>query len=468
MVSSGETVRHSLLSTSLDSTREPFSNSSHFGDMERSAVIGPDFVVHSPYPDIQLPTDDVYTLVTKNFSTYSSSKIGLIDGMSGRQYSYNEIDEAIGKFSSGLRRLGFVKGDVLTIVAPNSIEYPIVYLGTLATGGVVSTCNPAFSVDQLVYQFKNSSASFIATAPAILPTVQEAAAKSGAEKIILLDISDPCTSTGIIVSYNSLVTDTGPLFDPVPTQPDDVVLLPYTSATTLPGIPKGVMLTNRSVGAMVLQYSHPEAINPKSGDHVIGICPLFHSVVVTLLPTLYAGSTLVILPEYDLVSFLSAIEKYQNTIIPGVPPLVLFLAKHPLVDNYDLTSIKDMITGAAPIGADVMRAASERARCKIRQAYGLTEAGPSTHMMSRSLGMQKPGSIGPPLPNMKVKIVDPESGETLPSNKEGEVWLHGPTVMKGYLNNPKSTQECITDDGWFKSGDLGQYSIHKVADSIQW
>jgi acyl-CoA synthetase (AMP-forming)/AMP-acid ligase II len=434
------------MSSPLDFTDEQFH--------ESQAIIGSDHVVHSPYPAIQLPADDLYTLVTERFLQYGY-KIGLIDGMSGREYSYNAIAEAISKFSSGIQRLGFVKGDVLTIVAPNSIEFPIVYLGTLAAGGVVSPCNHCYSADKLAYQFRHSRTKYVATVSAILPAVQEAVEKSGAEKIVLLDSFDTHTSPGNIISYNSLLKDSGSLFSPIRTEPDDVVILPYTSGTTLPGIPRGVMLTNKSVCAMVLLYSHPEVMNPKAGDHVIGICPLFHSTIVTLLPTLYAGSTLIVLPEYNHVAFLSSIEKYQNTIIPGVPPLMLFLAKHPLVENYDLASIKDMITGAAPIGAAVMKAASERVNSNIRQAYGLTEAGPSSHMMPKPLGMQNPCSVGVCLPNMKAKIVDPESGKALPSNKEGEVWVHGPIVMKGYLNNPKATRDCITDDGWFKTGDLG-------------
>ena len=423
-----------------------------------SHIIGSDYVVSSPHPDIKLPTEDIYTLITKEFPNYGS-KIGLVDGISGREYSYNEIAETTSKFSCGLQnRLGFEKGDVLSIVAPNSPEYAVLYLGTLAAGGVVSTCNPTYTADELAYQFKNSSTKIIATIPAILPTIQEAAEKSGVEKIIVLDESKQNSSTGNLISYSSLVADSGSLIDPVRTESDDVVVLPYSSGTT--GLPKGVMLTNRNVGSNVLQIVHPELMSFKEDDSkLIGVLPFFHvyGMVVILLSSLYAGTKLVTLPKFEPETFLSVIEKYQIDFTHVVPPLVIFLAKHPLVEKFNVTSIREMITGAAPLGGDILKAASERTKCKlIRQGYGLTEASSVTHMMSRSLGTDNPASIGTSIRSVKVKIVDPDSGMALPPNKEGEVGLSGPNIMKGYLNNPAATRDCITDDGWFKSGDIGQ------------
>ena len=126
------------------------------------------------------------------------------------------------------------------------------------------------------------------------------------------------------------------------------------------------------------------------------------------------------------------------------------------MNNYNIKTIKEVFTGGAPLGGDVIRAASERTNCKlIRQGYGLTETSPVTHLMPRSCAMKNPDSVGSCIPSVKVKVVDPESGELMPPNKEGEMWLYGPNVMKGYLNNPEATRSCITDDGWFKSGDLG-------------
>lgn len=400
----------------------------------------------------------MYTFITQEFPKFGST-IALIDGISGREYSYNELNESINKFSSGLQRIGFKPRDVMGIVAPNSPEYAVIYLGTLAAGGTVSTCNPTYTADELAYQFNNSNTKIITTIPAILPTVQEAAAKSKVEKIIVLDASDRNSSSGNLLSYTSILTDSGPILEPIQTAPDDVVVLPYSSGTT--GLSKGVMLTNQSVSANVLQLSGPDLLDVEN-SRLIGVLPFFHiyGMVVVLLSSLKAGSKLVILPKFEPESFLSTIENYKISIAHIVPPLVVFLAKHPLVVNYDITSINDIMTGAAPLGGDVVKAASERTQCQlIRQGYGLTETSPVTHLMPRHLGMQIPSSVGHCVRSVEVKIVDPVSGDVLPPNKEGEVWIRGPNVMKGYLNNPVATQECITSDGWFKSGDIGKYNL---------
>ncbi len=418
-------------------------------------------MVKSPFPDIPAlqQEDDIYHMITRNFSKFGS-KVGLIEGLSGREYSYNEIEESSSKFSSGLQRLGFTKGDVLGIVAPNCPEYAIIYLGVLATGGVVSASNPIFSSDELAYQFKNSGTKIVVTVPSNLSKVQEAAAKTNVEKIVVIETSPPpqtTTSSGKTVSYHSLITDSGSLFNPVQTGLDDVVILPYSSGTT--GLPKGMMHTNRSVGSNLLQLTGPELFTLHDpGTCLIGVLPLFHmyGMVRVLFSSLLAGSKTVTLPQFVPETFLSSIEKYRVNIAHVVPPLVIFFGKHPIVGNYDLSSVGDIMTAGAPLGGDVVKAASDRTGCQlIRQGYGLTEAN-QTHNMTRSLGMKYPNSVGHCVRSVKAKIVDVKSGEALPPNKQGEVWVCGPNLMKGYLNNPEATRECLTGDGWLKTGDMGE------------
>jgi acyl-CoA synthetase (AMP-forming)/AMP-acid ligase II len=199
---------------------------------------------------------------------------------------------------------------------------------------------------------------------------------------------------------------------------------------------------------------HPELLNPKDTSVLLGSHPFFHAPAFTLLPFLYAGSKVVTLPSFQPKCFLHTIEKYRisNLIIP--PPVLLFLAKD---QKYDISCIDDILTGAAPVGGDIMKAASHCTGCRlIRKAYGLTETSPITHMMSKSLGLQEPESIGHCIRSMEAKVVDLKSEEALPPHKTGEVWLRGPNVMKGYLNNPEATGKCLTHDGWFKTGDIGR------------
>jgi len=423
-----------------------------------SSLIGQDCVVKGSTPDIEAPNQDIYGFISERFSHFGP-KIAVVDGKTGRQYSYNELDENICKFSSSLQRIGFSRDDVMCVVSPNNPEYPVVFLGVIRCGGVVSTCNPAFTPSELAFQFKNSNAKMVTTTPECLPAVQEAASQAKVEKIVVIDTNDPQNSSASLKSYQSMLQESGSTLNSVTTSPQDVAVLPYSSGTT--GFPKGVMLTNCSITSNVLQLIHAEILDLESNPSncLIGILPFFHiyGMVVVLLSALYSGTKVVSLSQFEPESFLSTIDRYNVNIAHLVPPLVLFLAKHPVVDKYDLSSLQEIITGAAPLGGEMVKAAVSRIKCNlIRQGYGLTETSPVTHMMPRSLGIQYPGSIGECVRSTKTKIVDPDSGEALPPNTEGEVWIGGPQLMKGYLNNAEATQGCLTADGWFKSGDVGK------------
>ena len=427
--------------------------------LDVSGIIGPDNVVRSPLPDIDLPKEDLYTSVYKDFAKYGS-KVALVGGETGREYTYNEIDELTSKFSSSLRRHGFQKGDVLAIVSPNLPEYAPLVFGTLAAGGTVCTCNPTYSIDELSYQFKNSGSKIVATVPEILHTVREAAERAGIDRVIVVDTSEPAPhrSGDGLLSYLDMVNDSGSRFSPVKMSPEDVAVLPYSSGTT--GLPKGVMLTNLNLASNIAQMQHPEVFDlRREGTCLSGVLPFFHiyGMVVILYSSLQCGAKTVTMSKFEPEMFLSCIEKHKISLGFLVPPLVLFLAKHPLVDNYNLSSLDEIFSGAAPLGGEVVKAAHERIGCRlIRQGYGLSETSPVTHVMPEHFHMSKPDSVGHPVRSMLAKIVNPETGESLPVGEEGELWLSGPNVMKGYLNLPDATRDSITSDGWFKTGDIGK------------
>ena len=427
--------------------------------LDVSNIISRDNVVKSPFPDIKVPKVDLYTHVYQDFAKYGS-KVALIRGETGREYTFNEIDELTTKFSSSLRRHGFQQGDVLALVSPNLPEYAPVLFGALAAGGTVCTCNPTYSVDELVYQFQNSSSKIVATVPEILHTVREAAEKANISKVVVIDPADTSSRklSDSLLSYQAMVNDGGSLFPPVKTAPSDLAILPYSSGTT--GLPKGVMLTNQNIASNILQIEHEQLLDLRQeGTSLVGVLPFFHiyGMVVVLYSSLCSGCKTVTMSRFEPELFLSCIEKHKVNVGHLVPPLILFLAKHPLVDNYKLSSLDQIMSGAAPLGGEVVKAAKERIGCRIvRQGYGLTETSPVTHIMPEFYSMSKPDSIGHPLRSMLAKIVDSVSGESLPAGQEGELWLTGPNIMKGYLNRPDATRDCITQDGWFKTGDVGE------------
>ncbi len=424
-------------------------------NLDLRATVGTDNVVRAPYPDVEVPQVSLFEHVVQGFSKYGTNT-ALVNGITGREYSFNELNETTAKLSSAFNRLGLQRGEVVALCAPNCPEYAVVFLATLASGGTVSTVNPTYTVDELAYQFKNSGSRMVATIPAILPTVREAAEKAGVKEVIVLD-NTAQTEPGLL-SYSELIEDSGSLFNAaIVDSKNDIACLPYSSGTT--GLPKGVMLTHHSINSNILQMSHPEIFDLRPETCLMGILPFFHiyGMVVILMTALHSGSKVISLPKFEPETFLSAIERYRVNLLHLVPPLVLFMAKHPDVDKYNTSSIEDVFSGAAPLGGDILKAAQERLGCNlIRQGYGLTETSPVTHASPRMLGMSKPQSVGPPVTSTEVKVVNPE-GEHLPMGVEGEVLIRGPQVMKGYLNLPEETQSSITEDGYFRTGDVGYY-----------
>ena len=243
----------------------------------------------------------------------------------------------------------------------------------------------------------------------------------------------------------------------------DLVVLPYSSGTT--GLPKGVMLTHRHLVANLRQCEGMQGFECfGERDTVMAVLPFFHiyGMVVIMKLSLGNGSTLVTMPRFDLMEFLGLIQKHRVTVLPLVPPIVLGLVKHPAVAQFDLSSVRLVFSGAAPLGEEIARALIQKLGCPVVQGYGMTEASPVTHLSPTIDAPAKPGSIGQVVPNTEVKIVDLTTGQALGPRQQGELLIRGPQIMRGYLNRPEETAECIDRDGWYHTGDIG------YVDDEQW
>ena len=430
-------------------------HSSPLRGFDLSITVGPNNIVRSPYPDVPVPNASLYSHVFRDFDKFGR-KIALVNGETGREFSFSEIKEKTNRLSSALNRKGIGKGDVVALVAPNCPEYAIFFFGCLASEATVTTCNPAYTADELAYQFKNSDAKIVATVPECLDTVRKAAEMNGISDIIVIDESQQ--SEAGLISYQSLIEDSGSAFrTPQVDVNNDVAVLPYSSGTT--GLAKGVMLTHKNIVTNICQLHHPQIFDFNDKTTLIGVIPFFHiyGMVVIMCSSLHHGCKAVTLPRFEPEMFLNALQSNKVTLAHLVPPLMVFLAKSPIVDNYDLTCIEEILSGAAPLGGDTITATQERIGCGlIRQGYGLSETSPVTHVKPLHFKMTKPDSIGTPVQNTEVKIADIETGESLPVGKEGEVCIRGGNVMKGYLNMPEATRSCLTDEGWFHTGDIGE------------
>jgi acyl-CoA synthetase (AMP-forming)/AMP-acid ligase II len=179
-------------------------------------------------------------------------------------------------------------------------------------------------------------------------------------------------------------------------------------------------------------------------------------MVVVMSLSIRVGATVISMPRFELEPFLGLMQEHRATGAYLVPPIVLALAKHPIVDEYDLSSLRWIISGAAPLGKDLAVATRSRLGCLVLQGYGLTETSPVSHLVPMEEDKIKAGSVGPPVPNTECRVVDVSSGQDVEPGQEGEIWIRGPQVMKGYLNNPEATRACLDDDGWFHSGDIGR------------
>ncbi|HEX8852849.1 MAG TPA: AMP-binding protein, partial [Pyrinomonadaceae bacterium] len=232
---------------------------------------------------------------------------------------------------------------------------------------------------------------------------------------------------------------------------EDVVALPYSSGTT--GVAKGVMLTHRNLVSNLCQFEG--AGFAWCDDTLVCVLPMFHiyGLVAILNYGLYCGATIVTLPRFELEQVLGVMQDYKVTTAHLVPPVVLALAKHPVIDSYDLSSVKTVFSGAAPLGAELSQACCERLGCTIIQGYGMTETSPVTHLTNHE--RTKHGSVGLPVGHTECKIVCLETGATLGPGAEGEICIRGPQVMKGYLNKPEATAQTIDTEGWLHTGDIG-------------
>jgi acyl-CoA synthetase (AMP-forming)/AMP-acid ligase II len=391
-----------------------------------------------------IPETDVASFVLERAGE-RGSKPALIDGPSGRELSFGELAESVQALAAGLAARGFGAGDTLAIYLPNLPEYAIAFHGVAAAGGRATTVNPLYTAGELAHQLRDSDARLLVTVGPCLDVARQAAGDTDVEEVFVVGEGDGATP------FAELLADPGQAPSPTIDPAADLAVLPYSSGTT--GLPKGVMLTHRNLVANVLQTQAGFGIS--DDDTLIGCLPFFHIYGQTVIMNqgLWAGATIVTMPRFDLEQFLDLLERHAVTRAYVVPPIALALAKHPAVEGRDLSSLRTIMSGAAPLGAELSQQVAERIGCQVIQGYGLTETSPVTHV-NRPDRQVKPGTIGPPLPETECRIIDPESGEDVGEGERGELLIRGPQVMSGYLNNPDATAATIDGDGWLHTGDI--------------
>ncbi|MGD0114528.1 MAG: AMP-binding protein [Dehalococcoidia bacterium] len=389
----------------------------------------------APYPEQPLP--DILVNSAETFG----EKIALVSA-DGSTRTYARVLSDARKVARLLQDNGVQKGDKVGIFSPNHIEYPAVFYGSLLAGATVTTLNPLYTAHEIATQLGDAQAVVLFAFTPMAAAVEEAR-KSLPLLRKVFPIDDlPSVLEGVPEDFRQVAIDVH----------EDIAALPYSSGTT--GLPKGVMLTHFNIFANVTQGLATRFFN----SDMVGLwtLPLFHIYGMTVLmsASLARGGTGVVMARFDVEQMLQLIQQHRITDLYLAPPAILAMVNaHP--ERYDTSSLQVISSGAAPLPLEIGERAKTLFKCIVSQGYGMTETSPTIN--TNPFERIKLESVGPPSPDTLEKIVSPDTGDELPVGEVGELMVKGPQVMKGYWNNPKETADCLTSDGWLRTGDIGRF-----------
>jgi 4-coumarate--CoA ligase len=423
----------------------------------------------SPYPDEVIPKVSVYDFLFKDLSAEDAARVALIDGPSGDETNYGTLKAHIDLLAGALAARGLGVGDVVALHSPNVPAFATVFHGILRSGATATTVNALYTAEEMGRQLQDSKAKFLFTVSPLLPVASAAASIAGIadDKIVVLDGFEGYAALRDLLGEGKTAPEVS--FDPA----TQVAVIPYSSGTT--GFPKGVQLSHTNLVANVVQCK--PVLDATADDRIMAFLPFFHIYGMTVLLNLafYRRASLITLPRFDLPQFLQVIQDQKSTFAFIAPPVAVALAKHPIVDQYDLSSIRGMMSGAAPLDESLSNAVTARLGTHMQQGYGMSELSPVSHVIPPDRDDLSRGSIGFSIANIECKLINTETGAEieLPAegpSEAGELWVRGPNVMLGYLGQDAATHETIDDDGFLHTGDIAlinQDGSYQIVDRLK-
>lgn len=412
----------------------------------------------------------------------------------GMVLTYGELNTLVDRFATALAGLGIEKGERFAIHLPNMPQFAIAYYAIMKIGAVFTPLSPLLSPREVTHQLNDSGAKTLLSLDLLYPGIESVIAGTKVERVISTSIGDcynaiiaPLKPIGKLPVPNTLdmaelIRDNEP--DPPAVEIDvynDLAHLAYTGGTT--GVSKGVMLTHNNVAANTLQFGcwfngaqlktvedavelvYPDGVDPlrdrpvaRDAETALVVVPWFHAMgtIGYLNNMISGGTTMVVFPRFDPLEYIAAVKKFSATTLGGAPQLYVPLVNMPGFEKYDLSGVKLIASGAAPLPMTVLDAMKKSFTSSVViEAYGLTECAMGATCNPPIPEKTRAGSVGLPVFDTECKVVDPATGEDLPPGQEGEICVRGPQVMVGYWNRPEATAEVLKD-GWLYTGDIGR------------
>ncbi|CAO3634571.1 unnamed protein product [Mucor fragilis] len=404
---------------------------------------------------IPIPDIDIYSFLFRpnEFNTSrSQDRPLLIDGISGKSLTFKQARTISGQLATGWKEnVGLKKGDVVAVFAPNQYDHAVLYFSLLAAQCTVTPGNPNYTEVEFNHQVHKAQAKAIVTVPELLPVLLKVAARNNIPKDKIFLFGERAIDG--VQPFSAIASKQVVQIPLQGVDSQDLAFICFSSGTT--GVAKGVMLTHKNfVSQMIMVTDFEQTDANQKDDMIIGFLPFFHIFGLTtlVLRAFYSNTPVVVVPKYDLELVCQLIEKYKVTQGPIVPPVAVQLAKNDVVLKYDLSSLRIISSGAAPLGSEHIDALHLRVKAPVRQGYGLTET--TAGCVYQRLGVSPSGSTGVLVANMECKLVDEEGNGP---DQPGEILMRGPVIMKGYLNDDKANAETFTHDGWMRTGDVAKF-----------
>lgn len=423
----------------------------------------------STFPDVAIPATSVYDYLFRDLDEATLARVAIVDGTTGAETTFAQLVAQIDALAGALAERGAGKHTVVGLLCPNTPAFAVVFHGILRAGASVTTINSLYTAEEIENQLTDAGATWLFTVAPLLENANLAATRAGfaPDNVIVLDgaTGHPSLADLLGEGRSAPVVE----FDPA----THVAVLPYSSGTT--GKPKGVMLTHRNLVANVEQSKG--VIGLAGTDRVLAVLPFFHIYGLTVLLNYALGcrASLVTMPKFDLPEFLRITSEHKCTWVFIAPPIAVALAKHPLVSEFDLSSVDVVFSGAAPLDGTLAKTVADRLGCRVRQGYGMTELSPVSHVIPLDRDDIPLSSIGLALPNLECRLVDPETGADIDvpadgPSAPGELLCRGPNVMVGYLGNDEATAATLTADGWLHTGDIATVDatgVYTIVDRLK-